>query len=113
MEPGAEASTSEREHWRPAQSELYYQLPQLSHHGNSTAVKSRSETAAPIAGSRPLPTPGQLAQWRGIPKAKRQGFSKRAIARWYGISRNTVGKYASAASPQFAAATPMNEDDDV
>ena len=26
VEPGAEASTSDREHWRQAQSELYYHL---------------------------------------------------------------------------------------
>ncbi len=35
MEPCAEASISDREHWRPAQSELYYQLTQLWHTGTA------------------------------------------------------------------------------
>ncbi len=37
VEPCVEASTSDREHWRLTQSELYYQLTQLSHHGNGAA----------------------------------------------------------------------------
>ena len=41
MEPCAEASTSDREHWRLAQSELCYQLPQLSHHGNGAVLKGQ------------------------------------------------------------------------
>ena len=45
------------------------------------------------------PTPRQQARWDAIQAAKEQGLSLRAIARKLGISRNTVRKYVSAASP--------------
>lgn len=39
-------------------------------------------------------TPRQLALWKAIQQAKIQGLSLREIARQFGISRNTVRKYA-------------------
>ena len=42
IELGAEASISDREHWKQSQSELYFQLTdqlrQLWHNGNGTAL---------------------------------------------------------------------------
>ncbi len=45
------------------------------------------------------PTPRQQALWDAVQAAKKQGLSKRAMARTLRISRNTVKKYFSAISP--------------
>lgn len=45
------------------------------------------------------PTPRQQARWEIVQAAKRRGMSLRAITRLTGIARNTVQKYAAAASP--------------
>lgn len=45
------------------------------------------------------PTPRQQARWELVQAAMRRGLSLRAIARQLGIARNTVAKYAAAASP--------------
>jgi len=57
VEPYSEASTSDREHWRLAQSELYYQLPQLSHHGNGAALKGQGGAESHVEPpAKPEPT---------------------------------------------------------
>ena len=64
VELGAEASVSDREHWKQAQSELYYQiadqLRQLWHNGTGAALNDQNsaETARqPPTAPEPTPTP--------------------------------------------------------
>ncbi len=56
IELGAEASISDREFWKQAQSELYYQLGdqlrQLWHYGNGAALNGHDGTESPV---EPLP----------------------------------------------------------
>ena len=40
------------------------------------------------------PTPRQLALWKAVQQARVQGLALREIARQFGVSRNTVRKYA-------------------
>ena len=58
-------------------------------------------TGEPVvpATKKPEPTPRQLALWKAVQHAKLQGVSLRGIARELGIARNTVRRYAYAASP--------------
>ena len=63
IELGAEASVSDREFWKQAQSELYYQLTdqlrQLWNNGNGAALNGAgvAETAKPPTASEPTQTP--------------------------------------------------------
>ncbi len=64
IELGAEASVSDREFWKQAQSELYYQLGdqlrQLWHNGTGTALNGAGgadKAIQPPAASEPTPTP--------------------------------------------------------
>ena len=58
IELGAEASVSDREHWKQAQSELYYQiadqLRQLWNNGNGAALNGSAAVETAI---QPLPDP--------------------------------------------------------
>ncbi len=58
IELGAEASVSDREHWKVAQSELYqqlsHQLRQLWNNGNGAALNGQGSAEAAI---QPLPEP--------------------------------------------------------
>ena len=61
VELGAEASVSDREHWKMAQSELYHQLShqlrQLWHNGNGAAINGTETVIEPPAEPEPTPTP--------------------------------------------------------
>ena len=54
---------------------------------------SSAETALP---TRRELTPRQLALWKAVQHARIQGLPLREIARQFGVSRNTVRKYAGA-----------------
>ena len=56
-------------------------------------ANSSAETALP---PRRELTPRQLALWKAVQHARIQGLALREIARQFGISRNTVRKYARA-----------------
>ncbi|MDP3063700.1 MAG: hypothetical protein Q8O40_10915, partial [Chloroflexota bacterium] len=54
------------------------------------------------------PTPRQQARWEIVQAANRRGMSLRAITRLTGIARNTVQKYAAAAStPMYPERRPQ------
>lgn len=55
--------------------------------------------ATGAAGLSRRPTLRQQARWDAIQEAKRQGLPLRGIARYLGISRNTVRKYLAADGP--------------
>ena len=64
IELGAEATISDREHWKQAQSELYYQLGdqlrQLWSGGSASALNSQNGAENPVdkpTASEPTPTP--------------------------------------------------------
>ncbi len=64
IELGAEATVSDREHWKQAQSELYYQLGdqlrQLWHHGTGVALNGAGGAESHVdkpAPSEPTQTP--------------------------------------------------------
>ena len=57
------------------------------------SASSSAETALP---TRRELTPRQLALWKAVQHARIQGLALREIARQFGVSRNTVRKYARA-----------------
>ena len=61
--------------------------------GPVQSASSSAETALP---TRRELTPRQLALWKAVQHARIQGLPLREIARQFGISRNTVRKYARA-----------------
>ncbi len=68
IELGAEASVSDREFWKQAQSELYYQLGdqlrQLWHNGTSAALNGAGGAETAIAGaSGPEPSQTSREHW--------------------------------------------------
>ena len=69
----------------------------LTGQGNRNRARASSRSTVPRR-----PTPRQQARWDVVHEAKQRGLSERAIATMLGISRNTVGKYASAISPPIS-----------
>ena len=64
------------------------------------AIKGRRGTGKPVRHSlHRTPTQPQQARWEAVQQAREQGLSLRAIAKKLGMSRDTAGKYAKAASP--------------
>ena len=64
------------------------------------AIKGRRGTGKPVRHSlHRTPTQPQQARWEAVRQAGEQGLSLRAIAKKLGMSRDTAGKYAKAASP--------------
>ena len=61
--------------------------------GPVQSASSSAETALP---TRRELTPRQLALWKAVQHARIQGLPLREIARQFGVSRNTVRKYARA-----------------
>ena len=61
--------------------------------GPVQSASSSAETALP---TRRELTPRQLALWKAVQHARIQGLALREIARQFGVSRNTVRKYARA-----------------
>ena len=58
IELGAEASISDREFWKQAQSELYYPLTQLWHFGNGAALSGHDGGQSRVEPPEdPEPTP--------------------------------------------------------
>lgn len=69
-------------------------------HGNTEETPLKvSDTSTPTCAPPREPTPCQKARWKAIQKAKRRGLSLRAIARYLGVSRNTVRKYVRTDGP--------------
>ncbi len=72
---------------------MYGTCPTWSPVPSSRNRRWRTANANPKLQERPL-SPRQLALWKAIQQARTQGFGLLAIARRFGISRNTVRKYA-------------------
>lgn len=72
--------------------------------GGAPRLKARYAPTSPSAPHR-QPTLRQKARWDAIQVASRQGLSLRAIAKYLGISRNTVRKYVRANSPPLYPTT--------
>ena len=95
IELGAEASISDREHWKQAQSELYYQLgdqlPQLWNNSNGAALNSQNGAEShgePPAASEPTQTPREHwctphnLEWKRRTKNGVVWYSHRQGKRW-------------------------------
>ena len=67
--------------------------PEPVDEGPVQSASSSAETALP---TRRELTPRQLALWKAVQHARIQGLPLREIARQFGVSRNTVRKYARA-----------------
>ena len=68
--------------------------------GEGVAARGRGTKGKPLRHRLyRMPTQVQQARWEAVQQAREQGLFLRAIARNLGMAKNTVKKYASAASP--------------